>query len=203
MTATRMAADAALAALGRARVLPVVRTAEARSALEQGERILDAGFGVLELTATIPGWEGALAEARRRWPDVLLGAGTLTTREQAELALRAGADFLVSPWAAPAVREVTGRNGLLFLEGAFTPGELAAATARGPAKLFPAHAGGPAYLRTVLAVLPGAAVVPTGGIELDAIADYLAAGALAVGVNGGRLVGSEPAAVLAAVRRGG
>jgi 2-dehydro-3-deoxyphosphogluconate aldolase/(4S)-4-hydroxy-2-oxoglutarate aldolase len=89
------------------------------------------------------------------------------------------------------VRAVAERDGVPLLEGGFTPAELAAATARGPAKFFPAHVGGPAYLRSLLAVLPGAAIVPTGGVQPDAIDDYLQAGALAVGVNAERLLGRE------------
>jgi 2-dehydro-3-deoxyphosphogluconate aldolase/(4S)-4-hydroxy-2-oxoglutarate aldolase len=69
------------------------------------------------------------------------------------------------------------------IEGGWTPGEIGAAAETGVAKLFPAHVGGPAYLRTLLAVLPGAVVIPTGGIGLDDVHDWLDAGAAAVGVG--------------------
>jgi 2-dehydro-3-deoxyphosphogluconate aldolase/(4S)-4-hydroxy-2-oxoglutarate aldolase len=177
------------AALATARVLPVIRGVDADAALRQAERIVAAGFEVLELTATIPGWPAALAAARREWPHVLLGAGTLTAAADAERAAEAGADFLVSPWPAPEVRAVATRRGLLFVEGGFTAAEVAAAARQGPAKLFPAHVGGPAYLRSLLAVLPGAAIVPTGGVAVEAIPEYLDAGAVAVGVGADRLEG--------------
>ena len=120
-----------------------------------------------------------------------VGAGTIRTAEDAHHAIQAGAAFLVSPWPAPDVRAVAERDGVPFLEGGFTPAELAAASARGPAKLFPAHVGGPAYLRSLLAVLPGAAVVPTGGVQPELLDEYLEAGALAVGINADRLIGRE------------
>jgi 2-dehydro-3-deoxyphosphogluconate aldolase/(4S)-4-hydroxy-2-oxoglutarate aldolase len=101
----------------------------------------------------------------------------------AEAALDSGANFLVSPWPSEEVRRVARRRGAPFLEGGFTPAEVASAASRGIAKLFPAHVGGPAYLKSLLAVLPGARVMPTGGIKAAEVASWLAAGALAVGMG--------------------
>jgi 2-dehydro-3-deoxyphosphogluconate aldolase/(4S)-4-hydroxy-2-oxoglutarate aldolase len=123
----------------------------------------------------------------------VLGAGTVTTADDARRAIDAGADFLVSPYPAEAVRAVAGQARVAFLEGGFTPGEVAAAAAQGIAKLFPAHVGGPAYLRSVLAVLPGARIVPTGGIALSDVPAYLAAGAYAVGVGSDLVRAADPA----------
>ncbi|WP_433175137.1 bifunctional 4-hydroxy-2-oxoglutarate aldolase/2-dehydro-3-deoxy-phosphogluconate aldolase [Actinoallomurus sp. CA-150999] len=178
-------------AIGAARVLPVLRTPDAVGAVKAAETLLDAGLDVIELTATTPGWADALAGLRRAHPAAVLGAGTVTTAEDARRALDAGADFLVSPYPAEAVRAVTGEAP--FLEGGFTPGEVAAAAGRGIAKLFPAHVGGPAYLRSVLAVLPGARVVPTGGIALRDVPAYLDAGAYAVGVGSDLVKAPDPA----------
>jgi 2-dehydro-3-deoxyphosphogluconate aldolase/(4S)-4-hydroxy-2-oxoglutarate aldolase len=125
-----------------------------------------------------------LRDARREAPDnAVLGLGTVTNDTIARQAVQAGAQFLVSPWPAPDVREVARSSGLPFLEGAFTPGEVAAAAGRGPVKVFPAHVGGPAYLVSLLQLMPGADLVPTGGIALDAVPDWLRAGACAVGVG--------------------
>jgi 2-dehydro-3-deoxyphosphogluconate aldolase/(4S)-4-hydroxy-2-oxoglutarate aldolase len=171
------------AAIGSARLLPVVRVASADEALGVADRLGDAGLGVVELTATIPGWAGAVTALRDRAPHLTVGAGTLTSADDARAAVDAGAQFLVSPYPAPAVRPVAAAAALPFLEGGFTPGEIADAAARGPAKLFPAHVGGPAYLRSLLAVLPAARIVPTGGIRLPEVAAWLRAGAFAVGVG--------------------
>lgn len=179
-------------AIGVARVVPVLRTERAPEAVRAAETLLEAGLNVVEVTATIPGWAEALGGLRRAYPSAVLGAGTVTTAEDARRAIGEGADFLVSPYPAEEVREAAGAT--VFIEGAFTPGELARATVRGVvAKLFPAHVGGPGYLRSVLAVLPGARVVPTGGIALADVPAYLAAGAYAVGVGSDLVRAPDPA----------
>ena len=180
-------------AIAAARVLPVLRTADAAGAVRAAETLLGAGIGVVELTATTPGWADALWGLRGAYPGAVLGAGTVTTAEDARRAIDAGADFLVSPYPAEAVRALAGNEGTLFLEGGFTPAEVAAASARGLAKLFPAHVGGPAYLRSILAVLPSARIIPTGGIGLSEVPAYLEAGAYAVGVGSDLVKAPDPA----------
>jgi 2-dehydro-3-deoxyphosphogluconate aldolase / (4S)-4-hydroxy-2-oxoglutarate aldolase len=180
-------------AIATARLLPVLRTPDAAGAVRAAETLLGAGLRVVELTATTPGWAEALAGLRRAHHGAVLGAGTVTTGEDARRAVEAGADFLVSPYPAEAVRAFADETGTVFLEGGFTPAEVAAASGRGIAKLFPAHVGGPAYLRSVLAVLPGARIVPTGGIGLGEVRDYLAAGAYAVGVGSDLVKAPDPA----------
>ncbi|MGW7109958.1 bifunctional 4-hydroxy-2-oxoglutarate aldolase/2-dehydro-3-deoxy-phosphogluconate aldolase [Streptomyces xanthophaeus] len=172
------------------RLLPVLRNADADEAVRQATALLAAGCRAVELTTSTPGWPGAvtrtapLADAHGR--RAVIGVGTVTTTAQAEAALDAGAAFLVSPYPAPEVREVADRRAAVFLEGGFTPGEIAAAArAGGAAKLFPAHVGGPRYVRSLRAVLPGALIVPTGGIRPGDVHDWLAAGATAVGIGDG------------------
>jgi 2-dehydro-3-deoxyphosphogluconate aldolase / (4S)-4-hydroxy-2-oxoglutarate aldolase len=169
--------------IGAARLLPLVRVATADAALDIADRLCDAGLPAIELTATIEGWPDAIAALCRRAPHVIVGAGTITTAVAARTAIDAGARFLVSPYPAPEVRQVAAEHGLLFIEGGFTPAEIADACGRGPAKLFPAHVGGLALLRSLLAVLPGARIIPTGGIRLEDVAEWLGAGAFAVGVG--------------------
>ncbi|MDN3351628.1 bifunctional 4-hydroxy-2-oxoglutarate aldolase/2-dehydro-3-deoxy-phosphogluconate aldolase [Actinomadura sp. DC4] len=180
-------------AIGAARLLPVLRTPDAAGAVRAARTLLDAGLGVVELTATTPGWSDALRDVRRAHPGAVLGAGTVTTAGDARLALESGADFLVSPYPSEDVRFFAETTDTVFLEGGLTPAEIAGASERGIAKLFPAHVGGPAYLRSVLAVLPGARIVPTGGIGLAEVRDYLAAGAYAVGVGSGLVKAPDPA----------
>ncbi len=90
---------------------------------------------------------------------------------------------------------------LPFVEGGFTPAEIAAAAAHGPAKVFPAHVGGPAYVRSLLAVFPDAVLIPTGGVRLDDVAAYRAAGALAVGVGSDLVRHGDLAGRLECLRR--
>jgi 2-dehydro-3-deoxyphosphogluconate aldolase / (4S)-4-hydroxy-2-oxoglutarate aldolase len=179
--------------LRASRIVPVVRVATADAALEVAATCAGAGLTTVEFTATTAGWPEAVRVARADWPQLLIGAGTLRTGADAEQAVQAGAQFLVSPLPAPAVRTVADRAGVPFVEGGFTPAEIAAAAALGPAKLFPAHVGGPAYLRSLLAVLPDALVVPTGGIRLDDVGQWLAAGAVAVGVGSDLTAGDDVA----------
>lgn len=172
--------------LARQRVLPVLREPDAAAAIEKVAALSAAGARVIELTTTIPDWPTALQACAGQ---ALIGVGTITTAAQAATAIAAGAAFLVSPYPSPAVRAVTAETP--FIEGGFTPAEIAAAAAYGPAKVFPAHVGGPAFIRSLRAVLPAAALIPTGGITLADVGDYLAAGALAVGVGSG--LPSDPA----------
>lgn len=178
--------------IARAKLVPVLRAATVGAAVQTAEGLLANGLTVIELTATTPGWQDALARLRSDHPNATLGMGTIDTEDNAKAAIDGGAQFLVSPWPAPPVREVAAAREIPFLEGGFTPAELAAATSRGVAKLFPAHLGGVTYLKSLLAVLPGARIMPTGGIKLDDVGQWIAAGAFAVGV------GSELAGVSAA-----
>jgi 2-dehydro-3-deoxyphosphogluconate aldolase / (4S)-4-hydroxy-2-oxoglutarate aldolase len=178
-------------------VVPVIRTPTAEEALAVAAWALEQGLPALELTATIPGWLDALRELAG---SAVVGVGTLRTAEDARAACDAGARFLVSPVPAPEVARVAAERGVLMVGGGFTPAELLAAADDGIAKLFPAHAAGPRYLRSVLAVAPGARVVPTGGIALDDVGAWLEAGAYAVGIGSELAPGPESAERLAALR---
>jgi 2-dehydro-3-deoxyphosphogluconate aldolase/(4S)-4-hydroxy-2-oxoglutarate aldolase len=148
-------------ALARDRVLPVLRTASTAEAHEHATRLAEARLGAIEITTTIPEWERLVGELRTPGGP-LVGVGTVRTRAHAEAAIAAGADFLVSPHPVPGARGL----GVEFVEGGFSPGEVLDAASRGPAKLFPAHVGGIAYLRDLLALEPNALIVPTGGLAV-------------------------------------
>jgi 2-dehydro-3-deoxyphosphogluconate aldolase/(4S)-4-hydroxy-2-oxoglutarate aldolase len=183
-------------AIAKQIVLPVVREASGEHALTVAEWLIEQGLGIIELTATTPGWPDAVAELRERAPDAVVGAGTLRTRKDAERAVAAGAAFMVTPCPAPAVRQAAEAAGIPLLEGGLTPGEVLAAADRGIAKLFPAHVGGIELLRSILALSPDARIVPTGGIRLADVPAWLDAGAYAVGVGSELRPGAEAAALL-------
>ncbi|MFJ1565969.1 bifunctional 4-hydroxy-2-oxoglutarate aldolase/2-dehydro-3-deoxy-phosphogluconate aldolase [Streptomyces erythrochromogenes] len=190
--------------LAAQRFLPVLRNADADEAVRATTALLAAGCRAVELTTSTPGWAGAvartagLADAHGR--PALIGVGTVTTAAQARAALDAGAAFLVSPYPAPEVREVAARREAVFVEGGFTPAEIAAAVrASGAAKVFPAHVGGPGFVRSLRAVLPDAVLIPTGGIRPDEVPDWIAAGATAVGIGSG--LPSDPDALAAVFTR--
>jgi 2-dehydro-3-deoxyphosphogluconate aldolase / (4S)-4-hydroxy-2-oxoglutarate aldolase len=160
-----------------------VREDGAGRALAVADWLIQQGLDVIELTASTPDWEPAVTELRERAPRVLVGVGTLRTRQDAERAVAAGASFLVTPCPAPDVRAVADAAEVPLLEGGFTPGEVLAACDRGIAKLFPANVGGIELLRSILALSPGARIVPTGGIRLADVHAWLQAGAYAVGIG--------------------
>jgi 2-dehydro-3-deoxyphosphogluconate aldolase/(4S)-4-hydroxy-2-oxoglutarate aldolase len=175
--------DPALERIRQARILPVVRTHDAREAAALVERILDGGLDVVELTTTIPGWDGLVQRLRVQTSELCVGVGTITSEDLASAAVDAGAQFCVTPYPVPPVRVVAERAGIALLEAGLSPSEVLGAAERGVAKLFPAHVGGVQYLRSLLAVAPTARIVPTGGIALAQAAEWLSAGAFAVGVG--------------------
>lgn len=174
-------------ALWVARLLPVIRCNTSASLHIALQHCLAWHSPIIELTTTTPDWSPVLREVADDplFAGVLLGVGTVTTTEQAEIAITTGARFLVSPYPAPAVAEMSGTVPLI--QGGYSPAELAHVAGQGIAKLFPAHSLGTDYLNNVLDVLPTANIVPTGGIALPDIQAWLDAGALAVGIGGGLL----------------
>jgi 2-dehydro-3-deoxyphosphogluconate aldolase/(4S)-4-hydroxy-2-oxoglutarate aldolase len=194
-------AESAARAIAAAVVVPVIRTPTAEEALEAAEWAIKAGVPAIELTATIPGWREALRQLRAQSPDTVVGVGTLRTADEARAAFADGAGFLVTPVPVPAVSQVGADRSALMITGGFTPAELIAAAAGGIAKLFPAHAVGPRFLRSVLAIAPpGARVMPTGGIALDDVEAWLDAGAYAVGIGSELEPGDEAAERLRELR---
>jgi len=169
--------------LRAARVVPVLRGLDVVAVERQAKRLYDAGFRTLEVTTTIPDWDALVAGLRDRWPDATVAVGTVVTAVDAESAIASGAAFLVNPYPSAPVRKVAGARHVPFVEGGFSPGEVAAAAAYGPAKLFPAHLGGPRYLRGLISVAPGSQIMPTGGISPSEVPAWLDGGAIAVRVG--------------------
>ncbi len=177
----------ALERLRAARAIAVVRAQDTAEAIAIAEALHAGGLGAIELTFTTPGVAEALVETRRRLgPDLLLGAGTITTAAQAEAASQAGADLLVSPHLDLALLRSMLATGRLVVPGVLTPSECAAAVAAGAAvvKLFPASTVGPQHVRALLAPFPDLLMVPTGGIAAERAREWLDAGAVAVGLGG-------------------
>jgi 2-dehydro-3-deoxyphosphogluconate aldolase/(4S)-4-hydroxy-2-oxoglutarate aldolase len=168
--------------VSRARIIPVLRTQSADEAVKAAGRCFDAGLTMVELTATTTDWPLALQQVRKEHPDRLVGVGTVLDEAAARRANDTGADFVVSPCPVPTVRGALAGQ-IPLIEGGLTVGEILAAAQHGVAKLFPAHVGGVRYLRSILAIAPNSRIVPTGGIPLADVSQWLAAGASAVGVG--------------------
>lgn len=165
----------ALRAVG---VVPVVEIDDAAAATRLAEALLEGGVACAEITFRTGAAAAAIEAVRRAVPAMLVGAGTVLTPEQADVARDAGADFLVSPGFGPRVVERARAIGLPLLPGVATPTEIQMALEEGisTVKLFPAEAlGGVAYLRTLAGPFRGVGFVPTGGVDAANLAAYLAA----------------------------
>ncbi|WP_242088565.1 bifunctional 4-hydroxy-2-oxoglutarate aldolase/2-dehydro-3-deoxy-phosphogluconate aldolase [Curtobacterium sp. DN_7.5] len=154
--------------------------------------LVESGVRAIELTTNTPRWQEGMAWAVERYGRAAaIGVGTVLEPRQVDEAAALGATFAVSPHTDPAIGERAHERGLGWYPGAATPTEIVTAWRHGAraVKVFPAaQLGGPAFLKQVLAPLDFVDVVPTGGIGIDDAADYLAAGAVAVGL-GSPLVG--------------
>jgi len=164
----------ALAVVGAQRVLPVITIEDAGAAAELGRALSSAGARAVEVTFRSE--DAAAAIETLAGAGFVVGAGTVRSVEQVELAARSGAAFAVSPGLDPAVVERCAEVGLAAMPGIATASELGAALALGieVVKLFPAEVlGGPALIRALSAPFPDARFVPTGGLNLENAARYL------------------------------
>ena len=180
----------------RTGAVAILRLTDHSHTLDVARALADAGLDVIEVTLDHPAALDALRAMADALPDhVLLGAGTVRRPDQVTSAAAAGARFCVSPNVDAAVIRASLADGLEPLPGACTATEVAAALDAGARmlKLFPAGPLGPGYLRALLGPFRDIELVPTGGIRHDAVAPWMAAGAVAVGL-GSDLVGPQPAA---------
>ncbi|MGW7544051.1 bifunctional 4-hydroxy-2-oxoglutarate aldolase/2-dehydro-3-deoxy-phosphogluconate aldolase [Streptomyces sp. NPDC054770] len=180
--------------LADTRVMAILRSADATGLPAVARALAAGGVTCLEVTLTTAGALDALARIREELgTDVSVGAGTVLTRADLRDAVAAGARFLVAPNVEPEVIGASADLGVPFYPGAWTPTEVATAWRAGAAavKLFPASTGGPAHLRQLRAPLPEIPLVAVGGVGLAEAADYLAAGACAVGVGNPLLRGAD------------
>jgi 2-dehydro-3-deoxyphosphogluconate aldolase/(4S)-4-hydroxy-2-oxoglutarate aldolase len=180
-------------------LVPVVRAASADEAFAAVEAIRAGGIPILEITLTVPGAIQMINVLTKRLGDeALIGAGTVLDAATAQQCIDAGARFIVSPALDIPTIEHCRRAEVPVFPGALTPTEVVTAWKAGAnaVKVFPANAvGGATYLKSLKAPLPQIELLPTGGVNLKTAADFIAAGAFALGV-GADLVD------LAALRRG-
>lgn len=176
-----------LARTRSAGVLAVLRAPSPELALDAAEAIIRGGVTGIEVTYSTPDAPAVIRELIARHGDAAhVGAGTVTTPEQAEQAAEAGAEFLVSPGTLPDLTRAMLGTGRVVMTGALTPTEVMTALGLGVdvVKVFPASLGGPAYLGALRGPFPDAPLMPTGGVSPDNLADWFAAGAVAVGAGG-------------------
>jgi 2-dehydro-3-deoxyphosphogluconate aldolase/(4S)-4-hydroxy-2-oxoglutarate aldolase len=174
--------------LERVGLIPVLRAKN----IDQGRKVVDAmiagGVTVVEVTMTVPGAIDLIKQLKKDFGDeLLLGSGTVTTAEQCQATIDAGAEFVVSPSLHLDVIATTKKNSKVSCPGALTPTEAITAWNAGAdyVKIFPCSAlGGASYLKSLLAPFPHLKIIPTGGVTLQTAESFLRAGARALGVGG-------------------
>ena len=177
-------------------VIAVLRARETQGLTQVARALRDGGVQALEITLTTPGAVAGIAELAQAGDGMLVGAGTVLDAAAARSVVDAGARFVVSPVLEPDVMRVCRDHNVPCIPGAFTPTEILQAWRAGAAlvKLFPAAAVGPGFVRDVLAPLPFLRIVPSGGVTLDSVGDWIRAGVAAVSLGGALL--SAPTAEL-------
>lgn len=187
MPITELSIEDVVRRVGEVGIVPVVRAATVEEANRAVEAIYAGGIPIVEITMTVPNAISVIREVvQRRGGDVLIGAGTVTNAEQAESCVRAGVQFLVSPGLSTSVLSVARVHERLVIPGALTPTELMNAQEAGAriVKIFPCGSvGGPKYIKSLKAPFPHAQLIPTGGVNVANAAEFIAAGAYALGVG--------------------
>jgi len=167
-------------------IIAVVRAPRKELCLPLAEALIAGGVIAVEITLTTPGAMEAIRETRQAVGERgVVGVGTVLEGESCRRAVAAGAQFVVSPVMRPELVPVAHEGGCPIMLGAFTPTEAQQAFEAGAdfIKIFPADGPGPAYLRNLRAPLPHLRMVPTGGVDLQTMEDFLRAGAVALGVG--------------------
>jgi 2-dehydro-3-deoxyphosphogluconate aldolase/(4S)-4-hydroxy-2-oxoglutarate aldolase len=181
-----MTRDEVLKTLADVGVVPVVRAKSAVVLEDIARALIAGGVPIAEVTLTVPGAIGGIRALKARFgKDLLVGVGSVTDARQAEDAMAAGAEFVVSPVTVPEVIDAARRRDKAVIPGAFTPTEIFRAWQLGAdlVKVFPATVGGPAYLKAILAPMPFLKLMPTGGVDLDTAGAFIKAGAVTLGAG--------------------
>jgi 2-dehydro-3-deoxyphosphogluconate aldolase / (4S)-4-hydroxy-2-oxoglutarate aldolase len=175
-------------------IVPVVRASSAREAQMAADAVCAGGIPIVEITMTVPGAVDVIRElSKSAGSNVLIGAGTVLSAEAARRCLDAGAQFLVSPGLNLKTVEFAGREDKLIMAGALTPTEVITAWEAGAdfVKVFPCgQVGGANYIKALKGPFPEVPLVPTGGVNLNTAAEFIEAGAAALGI-GGELVQAD------------
>src|SRR6202167_5403598 len=169
-------------------IVPVVRASSAKQALRAVEAVCAGGIPIVEITMTVPGAVEVISQlGKSMGSEVLIGAGTVLDADTAERCIDAGAEFIVSPGFDLDTVKFANRAKKVMMAGALTPTEVIAAWKAGSdfVKIFPCGTvGGAKYIKALKAPLPQVPMVPTGGVNLETAADFIRAGADALGIGG-------------------
>ncbi len=182
-----MPKDTTLSRIVDSGVVAVLRAPSGELLADVAEALAAGGVEAIEVTFTVPGAHRVIEHVADRMGDrILLGAGTVLDSETARVALLAGAEFIVAPTVNLEVIRICQRYDKAVIPGALTPTEVLTAWESGAdiVKVFPSDLTGPKYLKALHGPLPQVRLMPTGGVNLQTAADFLRAGACALGIGG-------------------
>lgn len=176
-------------------VVAVVRAENGEQALKIADACIQAGIAAIEITFTVPGAADVIAQLSKAYAkgEVIIGAGTVLDPETARAAILAGAQYVVSPCLNEEVVKLCLRYQIACMPGAMTIREVVACMEAGAdiVKVFPGELFGPAFIKAVKGPIPQARMMPTGGVSLDNVGEWIKAGCVAVGVGGSLTAGAK------------
>ncbi|SDQ21059.1 2-keto-3-deoxy-phosphogluconate aldolase [Virgibacillus subterraneus] len=178
--------------LKESKIVAVIRAESSQKAIESSEACIRGGITSVELTYTIPQVEEAIKTLSERFPDVLVGAGTVLDATTARMAMQSGAEYIVSPGFDKETASLCNLYQIPYLPGCMTVSEMMTALSSGCSmiKLFPGGVFGPKAIKQFKAPLPQLSIMPTGGVDLSNIDDWFKNGAEVVGVGSSLIKGS-------------
>src|SRR5450631_1745845 len=176
-------------------LVAVVRAESSDQAARIAEACARGGVGAIEVTFTVPGAAEVIADLAKTYKsgEILIGAGTVLDPETARVSILAGAQFVVSPSLNASTARLCNRYQIPYMPGAGTIGEVVEAMECGAdiVKVFPGEILGPAFVKAVAGPLPQASLMPTGGVTLENVEEWIKAGSVAVGVGGSLTAGAK------------
>ncbi|HCZ05811.1 MAG: 2-dehydro-3-deoxyphosphogluconate aldolase / (4S)-4-hydroxy-2-oxoglutarate aldolase [Thermotogota bacterium] len=184
------------------KIVAVLRGKSYEEAVEKVEALYRGGIKIIEITFTVPEADKVIESLSNKWEDVLIGAGTVLDVGMCRKAIGSGARFVVSPHVDEEISRECEEEGVPYFPGVMTPTEVVKALKMGRKmlKLFPGSALGPSYVKALKGPFPDVEFMPTGGVSLENVCEWLKAGCFAVGV-GSQLVKGSPNEVEENARR--
>ncbi len=184
--------------LSKIQEVGIVAVVRAES-VEQAERITDAcikgGVAAIELTFTVPHADKLIEAMKAKYTsgEIIIGAGTVMDAATARIAILAGAEYIVSPYFDPETVRCCNRYGIPSMPGIYTPTEAVQAMECGAdvLKVFPGDLAGPRFIKDLHGPIPHAVMMPSGGVDIDNVKDWIKAGAIAVGAGSSLTAGAK------------
>ena len=167
-------------------IVAVVRAENSEKAFDIVEKCIDGGIDAIELTFSVPFAHHVIEDLAKKYgEEIVLGAGTVLDSETARIALLSGAQYIVSPHFNPEVTKLCNRYRTASMAGVLTITEAVTAMEAGVdvLKLFPGDLSGPRFIKDIKGPLPWVQIMPTGGVDADNVAEWIKAGAVAVGAG--------------------